>query len=72
MELLESQKLFISLKGLNKIKKELKIIQNLLSLKYNHFTRNSNEGQIFFSFFTEILTLSLPVTRCAGHNTIKR
>ena len=49
--------------------KKLEIIQNLLSLKENNFSSNAIKSRAFSWFFTERLTLSLPVTHCAGHNT---
>ena len=69
MELLTSQKLsfsiFLVLKGLNKIKN---IIQSLVSLKLDHFLSNFKKILIYFWFFTETLTLSLPISRWAGDN----
>ena len=56
------------LKGLKKIIK-LKTIQNPQSLSINHCSSNFNKFRILFWFFTETLTLLLPMTRWAGHNT---
>ena len=73
MKLLESQKstfsVFPVLKVLNKIKKKLKTIQNFLSCKTITFQAIPTKAKPFFRFFTENVTLLLPVTRCAGHNT---
>ena len=49
--------------------KTLKTSQNLLSLSVNHFSSNCNKIQKCFWFFTETITLSLPVPRCAGDDT---
>ena len=63
MELLESQKpsfsIFLVLKGLNKIKE----IKN-----YSESPKLLSQS-LFKQFRIENLTLSLPATRCAGHNT---
>ena len=63
LELLESQKpsfsIFLVLKGLNKIK-EIKI--------YSESPKLLSQS-LFKQFKIENLTLSLPATRCAGHNT---
>ena len=40
-----------------------------LLLWFNHFSSNFNKFQIFFWFFTETLTLSLPFPRRGGDNT---
>ena len=64
-----SQKLRFSifpvLKGLNKINhsKPPKLVRQLL------FKQCQQKPHIFFWLFTENLTILLPVTRCAGHNT---
>ena len=63
LELLESQKpsfsIFLVLKGLNK-RKEIK--------NYSKPTKLLSQS-LFKQFKIEDLTLSLPATRCAGHNT---
>ena len=73
MQLLVSQKIeFFNFSGTEKIKKtpkKLKTIQSLLRLQFNHFSGNFNKLGIFFWFFTETLTLWLPLPRCAGDNT---
>ena len=63
---------FFNFSGTEKVKqnqKKLKTIQNLLSLKENHFSSNSNKSQTLFWFFTENLTPSLPVPCWAVHYT---
>ena len=49
--------------------KNIKTIQNLLTLKFNPFSRNFNKCPISFGFFTETLTISLPVRHWADINT---
>ena len=48
--------------ALNKIKKKLKTIESLLHLWQSPFSSNSNKRQTLFWSFTEILTISIPVT----------
>ena len=55
-------------KTLNKIKK-IKNHSKPSKLVSNHFSSNFNKIPIFFWFFTETLTLSLPVPLSAGDNT---
>ena len=73
VELLQSQKsrlsIFPGLKELTKVKKKTKNYSKTSKLVRQSLLSNSNKSRTFFWSFTEILTLSLPVARCAGHNT---
>ena len=63
---------FFNFSGTERVKqnkKNLKTIQNLLSLEVNYFSSNFNKFPICFWFFTETLSLSLPVPRWEGHNS---
>ena len=53
----------------NKNFKKLKTIQNLLSSQHNLLLSKSKKSEAFFCFFTENVTLFLPVNHCLGHNT---
>ena len=54
---------FFSFSGSERLKQNQKIknIQKLLILHVNHFLNNLRKFRIYFSFFTETLTLALPV-----------
>ena len=63
---------FFNFFGTERVKqnqKKLKTIQNLVSLKENHFLSNSNKSRTFFCFFTENFTPSFPVPCWAVHYT---
>ena len=58
---------FFSFSGSERLKQNQKIknIQKLLILHVNHFLNNLRKFRIYFSFFTETLTIALPVN-CWG------
>ena len=53
------------IKKIKNYSKPLKFVKKLLNNNYRQFQSKSD----IFWFFTEILSLSVPFTRCAGHNT---
>ena len=62
---------FISFSSTERIiqnRENLKTIQNLISSFGNHFAINSIKSRIFFLFFTENLSFSLPGNRSAALN----